>query len=119
LPLGNRCGREFDSHDLLERVFAGDQDRATHSRADVDERCVAHECIGNARQHLAQVGDRNGLVVRNVRVGFAAAIVVELAQQHHGVRRDAVLVIEPASARALRIGHRAPFDGRGPNNASP
>jgi hypothetical protein len=52
-----------------------------------------------------------------VRARVAGRLGIEVLEKQDGVRRDAVIAIEPSPGGALGVGHPAEFDAAPPNVA--
>jgi len=91
-------GRYFDADDLAERMACGQQQRAAHPRAEIDERrALARE--RNVRDERVEVADGRGLVVRRMLDAGPDRLRVEFAQEQERFGCDAAFRIE-ALARA-------------------
>lgn len=101
-----QSGRDFDADDTLERGDAGQQERASHAGAYIDEGGSAHHLVGKGRRERVKVRDRDCLVVGRVCVRVADEFRIQIVEKENCLRRYAMLAIEPAAGRTFTVAHR-------------
>src|SRR5579883_1680040 len=89
--------RDFDAHDLLERILRRQQNDASQTRPDVDEDQAARRNGKRSGEH-SELRHRRGLVMRRVGKRIADGVGIEIAQEDDAFGRDAVRRIEALSA---------------------